>query len=206
MEQTVMRERVVAARVARLATVTAEGRPHVVPCCFTLAADTIYSAVDGKPKTTLALRRLANVEANPAASLLVDQYDDDDWSALWWVRLDGDARVVADLPERESALTLLAAKYPEYTRTPPPGDVIAIEVTAWRAWPQPPRLLLRLSTAESGPPERGDYLGAGEAATRASATIETIAWRTCSPVVHSSGKPRRTAARPAGLTAIISKP
>lgn len=134
-EQTVMRERVVAARVARLATVTADGRPHVVPCCFTLAADTIYSAVDGKPKTTLALRRLANVEANPAASLLVDQYDDDDWSALWWVRLDGVARVVADLPERESALTLLAAKYPEYTRTPPPGDVIAIEVTAWRAWP-----------------------------------------------------------------------
>ncbi len=129
-----MRERVVAARVARLATVTADGRPHIVPCCFTLADDTIYSAVDGKPKTTLALRRLANVEANPAASLLVDQYDDD-WSALWWVRLDGVARVVADLPEREVALSLLAAKYPEYTRTPPPGDVIAIEVTAWRAWP-----------------------------------------------------------------------
>ena len=133
-EQTVMRERVVAARVARLATVTADGRPHIVPCCFTLAANTIYSAVDGKPKTTLALRRLANVEANPAASLLVDQYDDD-WSALWWVRLDGVARVVAELPERESALSVLAAKYPQYTRTPPTGDVIAIEVTAWRAWP-----------------------------------------------------------------------
>ena len=129
-----MRERVVDARVARLATVRADGRPHVVPCCFAVAVDTIYSAVDGKPKTTLALRRLANVEANPAVSLLVDQYDDD-WSALWWVRLDGVARVVDDLPERESALALLAAKYPQYTRTPPPGDVIAIEVTAWRAWP-----------------------------------------------------------------------
>ena len=129
-----MRERVVAARVARLATVTADGRPHVVPCCFALAADTIYSAVDGKPKTTLALRRLANVEANPAASLLVDHYEDD-WSALWWVRLDGVARVVADPQERTSALALLSAKYPEYTRTPPPGDVIAIDVTAWRAWP-----------------------------------------------------------------------
>jgi PPOX class probable F420-dependent enzyme len=129
-----MRERVVTARVARLATVTADGRPHLVPCCFALAADTIYSAVDGKPKTTLALRRLANVEANPVASLLVDQYDDD-WSALWWVRLDGVARVVADPPERDWALTLLAAKYPQYTQTPPPGDVIAIEVTAWSAWP-----------------------------------------------------------------------
>lgn len=133
-EQTVMRERVVAARVARLATVTADGRPHVVPCCFTVAADTIYSAVDGKPKTTLALRRLANVAANPSVSLLVDRYDED-WSALWWVRLDGLARVVDDLPERERALALLAAKYPQYVRTPPPGDVIAIEVTAWRAWP-----------------------------------------------------------------------
>ena len=133
-EKSVMRERVVAARVARLATVTADGRPHVVPCCFTLAAETIYSAVDGKPKTTLALRRLANVKANPATSLLVDHYDDD-WSALWWVRLDGVARLVDNLAERESAVALLAAKYAEYTRTPPPGDVLAIEVTAWRAWP-----------------------------------------------------------------------
>lgn len=129
-----MRERVVAARVARLATVTAAGRPHVVPCCFALVADTIYSAVDAKPKTTLALRRLANIAANPSASLLVDQYDDD-WSTLWWVRLDGVARVAVDPPERERALSLLGAKYPQYACVPPPGDVIAIEVTAWRAWP-----------------------------------------------------------------------
>ena len=126
-----MRERVETARVARLATMTNDGRPHLVPCCFVLAAETIYSAVDGKPRTTLALRRLANIEANPAAALLVDHYDDD-WSALWWVRLDGVARVVADPRERARALTLLAAKYPQYSRTPPPGDVIAIGVTAWR--------------------------------------------------------------------------
>ena len=129
-----MRERVMAASVGRLATLTADGRPHVVPCCFALADDTVYSAVDGKPKTSLALKRLANVESNPAATLLVDHYEDD-WSALWWVRLEGVARVVTDPPERESALTLLSAKYPQYVRTPPPGDVIAIEVTTWRAWP-----------------------------------------------------------------------
>jgi PPOX class probable F420-dependent enzyme len=133
-DETVMRERVAGARVARLATVTGDGRPHLVPCCFVLATDTIYSAVDAKPKTTLALRRLANIGANPATALLVDHYDED-WSALWWVRLDGIARVVADPGERARALTLLAAKYPQYARTPPPGDVIAIEVTAWRAWP-----------------------------------------------------------------------
>src|SRR4051812_30954340 len=82
-----MRRRVHDARVARLATVTSEGRPHVVPCCFVLAGngDVMYSAVDGKPKSTLELRRLANIHAHPHASLLVDHYADD-WSALWWVR------------------------------------------------------------------------------------------------------------------------
>lgn len=133
-DDTVMRERVAAARVARLATVTGDGRPHLVPCCFVLAGETVYSAVDAKPKTTLALRRLANIEANPATTLLVDHYEDD-WSALWWVRLDGNARVVADPAERARARTLLAAKYPQYAATPPPGDVIALEVTAWRSWP-----------------------------------------------------------------------
>lgn len=135
MERSVVWDRVAAARIGRLATVTGDGRPHVVPCCFVLAAETIYSAVDAKPKTTLALRRVANILANPAAALLVDHYEDD-WSALWWVRLDGDARVVADLTERAHALGLLADKYPQYTRSPPPGDVLAIDVTAWRAWPQ----------------------------------------------------------------------
>ena len=129
-----MRERVAAARVARLATVTSDRRPHLVPCCFVLVVDTIYSAVDAKPKTTLALRRLTNIETNPAATVLVDHYDDD-WSTLWWVRLDGDARVVTDQAERTRALAHLAGKYPQYARTPPPGDVIAIEVAAWRAWP-----------------------------------------------------------------------
>ena len=128
------RDRLVTARVGRLATVSAAGRPHLVPCCFALEADTIYSAVDAKPKSTLALRRLANIGSTPTVALLVDHYDDD-WSALWWVRVDGLARVVRDPVERERALTLLAAKYPQYAATRPPGDVIAISVTTWRAWP-----------------------------------------------------------------------
>src|SRR5947207_15569308 len=91
-------ERFAAAPVARLATVTADGRPHVVPCCFALTGDRIVTAVDGKPKSTLALRRLDNVRAHPAAALVVDHYDDD-WSQLWWIRADGDGRVVEDGPE-----------------------------------------------------------------------------------------------------------
>ena len=134
MDDAVARERVSAARVGRLATVTAEVRPHVVPCCFVLDGDTLYSVVDGKPKSTLSLRRLDNVAAHPFASLVVDHYDDD-WSMLWWVRLDGRARVVTEADERLRALALLTEKYDQYVTTPPPGDVLAIDVTSWRAWP-----------------------------------------------------------------------
>ena len=132
-----MWQRVVGARVGRLATITADGRPHVVPCCFVLHGDdnaVVYSAVDAKPKSTLALRRLANVRANPAAALVVDHYEED-WSALWWVRLDGNGRVLGVGDEREHALDLLAAKYHQYAEQRPPGAVIAIDVVSWRGWP-----------------------------------------------------------------------
>lgn len=133
-----MRRRVAEARVGRLGTVTAEGRPHLVPCCFALDTlgdwDVVYSAVDAKPKSTMALRRLANLRATGAASLLVDHYDED-WAALWWVRVDGQGRVVDGGAEREHALDLLAAKYDQYRRQRPGGPVVVVEVTAWRAWP-----------------------------------------------------------------------
>ena len=88
------RRRFAAARVARLATADLEGRPHLVPIVFALAGETLYSVVDAKPKRTTELRRLRNVRSNPSVSLLVDHYDDADWSALWWVRADGSARVL----------------------------------------------------------------------------------------------------------------
>jgi PPOX class probable F420-dependent enzyme len=124
-----MRERFAAARVGRLATVTAGGRPHVVPVCFVLAGDVIYSAVDAKPKSTSALRRLDNVRANPRVSLLVDHYADD-WTQLWWIRVDGVASVVDD----DAAIDLLAAKYEQYRAARPPGPVIAIADLQWRQW------------------------------------------------------------------------
>ncbi|MDQ6696191.1 MAG: pyridoxamine 5'-phosphate oxidase family protein, partial [Actinomycetota bacterium] len=61
MDEAAMWARVDAARVARFATVAADGRPHIVPCCFIRDGHTVWSAVDAKPKTTLALRRLANL-------------------------------------------------------------------------------------------------------------------------------------------------
>jgi PPOX class probable F420-dependent enzyme len=128
------RRRLTAARVAHLATVTSDHRAHVVPCCFVLDASTIYSAVDAKPKSTLVLRRLQNLSSNSAASLLVDHYDED-WTALWWVRVDGNGRVADDDDERQRALNLLAGKYHQYRSAPPPGPVLAIDIDGWRMWP-----------------------------------------------------------------------
>ena len=88
------RERFAAGRVARLATMSPDSRPHLVPVVFAVVGDTVWTAVDAKPKSTRSLRRLANIEANPRVSLLVDHYEED-WSALWWVRVDGKARLVS---------------------------------------------------------------------------------------------------------------
>jgi PPOX class probable F420-dependent enzyme len=122
------------ARVGHLATLTPDARPHIVPCCFVLVDDTAYSAVDGKPKSTLALRRLQNLRAHPSCSLLVDHYDED-WTSLWWVRLDGSGRVLETGVERDHAIFLLQSKYAQYRETPPPGPVVALDITTWRTWP-----------------------------------------------------------------------
>jgi PPOX class probable F420-dependent enzyme len=132
------RRRFGAARVARLATADAEGRPHVVPLVLVLDGTTVYSAVDAKPKRHNALRRLANVRANARVSLLVDHYDHD-WTALWWVRADGTGRVLSpDEAEAGRAVRLLAAKYPQYAAAPPTGEVLAINVERWVSWSASP--------------------------------------------------------------------
>jgi PPOX class probable F420-dependent enzyme len=120
-----------AARVARLATADTAGRPHIVPVTFAVDGNVVYSAVDAKPKRGTALKRLANVAANPAVALLVDHYTDD-WNELWWVRADGTGRVVdpEDL-EGLHALSLLADRYPRFA---PRGAVLAVDVRRWSGW------------------------------------------------------------------------
>jgi PPOX class probable F420-dependent enzyme len=132
----VLRRRIVEARVGRLATVTPAGTPRIVPCCFASDGDLVFTAVDDvKPKSSPDLARIKDVAANPSASLLVDHYADD-WSQLWWIRLDGHARV-ADPSSAEAAHArrLLAAKYEQYARRPPPGPVLTLEVQRRVAWP-----------------------------------------------------------------------
>lgn len=120
------------APVARLATVGPGGVPHLVPVVFAVQGNTVFTAVDGKPKSTTRLKRLANIRENPHVSVLVDHYDDD-WTQLWWIRIDGTAQIV----ENRTALTLLRAKYPQYQHIPLDGPVIEIELQRWVSWGLP---------------------------------------------------------------------
>jgi PPOX class probable F420-dependent enzyme len=117
-------------RVARLATVGRDGRPHVVPICFALDGDTLYTAVDSKPKATRKLRRLADIEADPRVEIVLDHWDED-WSRLWWIRLSGRARVV----EHDArGLELLVARYPQYRTDPPAGPFVVVSIESRSAW------------------------------------------------------------------------
>ena len=126
------RERFIRAQVARLATASADARPHLIPIVFAVARDVLYTAVDAKPKRSTSLRRLANIAANPAVAVLVDHYEDD-WTRLWWARADGTARI-AEAEEAATALRLLTARYSTYDALPPPGPVIAVDVERWSGW------------------------------------------------------------------------
>jgi PPOX class probable F420-dependent enzyme len=127
------RSRLARTRHAYLATASAAGTPHVVPITFAVAADVVYSAVDAKPKRSTRLRRIANIEANPRVSVLVDAWDED-WTRLWWVRADGRARLVEPASERAAATTALRAKYAQYADHALDGPVIAIDVDRVTGW------------------------------------------------------------------------
>ena len=127
------RERFAAAQVACLATVSSQGKPHVVPVVFALVNDVVYTAVDAKRKTTQRLRRLVNIEQNPQVSLLVDHYESN-WDQLWWVRADGIAAIHEHGEQMATGYDLLRRKYPQYQRISLTGPVVAIAVRRWSSW------------------------------------------------------------------------
>jgi PPOX class probable F420-dependent enzyme len=131
------RQRFAGAAVARLATVTETGRPHLVPVTFAVDGDRIYTAVDAKPKSTTDLRRLRNIRARPQVAVLADRYHDD-WAALWWVRADGRAVILEDPRQTAGPVALLAARYPQYRDQPPAGPVIEITAERWTGWAAAP--------------------------------------------------------------------
>jgi PPOX class probable F420-dependent enzyme len=128
------RARLAQAPVARLATLRADGTPRLVPMTFALVGDVICSAVDEvKPKTSTRLARLDDVRRDPRVALVADHYAED-WSTLWWVRVDGTAAVHETGAVRSDALAALVAKYPQYAAAPPDGVVLVITPTRWTGW------------------------------------------------------------------------
>ncbi len=133
METAELRRRFASGQVAHLATVRPDGGPHVVPLVFALVGDTVYSAVDAKPKRSRDLQRLANIRLDPRCALLVDHYEDD-WRRLWWVRADGRGEVVDAVPQDHPGIRALAERFPQYRDEPPAGPLLVMTVERWSGW------------------------------------------------------------------------
>jgi PPOX class probable F420-dependent enzyme len=125
-------ERFASGRVARLATLSAPG-PRLVPVTFAWHRGTAVWAVDRvKPKRAGRLRRERDLAADPRVAMLVDHYDED-WTALWWVELQGTAAFLHG-EAAEAALDALAGRYPPYRDHRPPGPVVAVAARRWAWW------------------------------------------------------------------------
>tara|TARA_B100001013_G_scaffold328495_1_gene242262 strand:+ start:822 stop:1232 length:411 start_codon:yes stop_codon:yes gene_type:complete len=136
MNETELLELLSHARVATLATIRADGRVDLVPITFAFDDQVVVTAIDHKKKSTTELKRLDNIRQFPEVTLLVDHYNDQDWTHLWWVRIRGRAKVHQAGSEYERALDLLSDRYPQYVETRPKGAVIVIdrtELTGWKA-------------------------------------------------------------------------
>jgi PPOX class probable F420-dependent enzyme len=128
-----------AARVARLATLDAAGRPHIVPVCFAYDGKVFYTAIDRKPKRVPAerLARVRNITATHKVALIADEYSED-WTRLWYVLVTGRAGLVRDRQERSRAIRMLRKKYPQYAGGMLEDDALVIRIVprkikAWGA-------------------------------------------------------------------------
>jgi PPOX class probable F420-dependent enzyme len=126
------------ARVGRLATADRRGRPHVIPVCFVLDGQTIYTAIDEKPKQAAprSLRRVRNIVENPEVALVVDHYDED-WERLRYVLVSGTAQVIGEGTDHARAIALLRMKYPQYRtmrlEERPVVKIVPRRVVTWQA-------------------------------------------------------------------------
>jgi len=132
-----IRAKLEVARVARLATLDAKRKPHLVPICFACDGNLVYSAIDRKPKRVAPnrLARLKNIKNTPQVALLVDHYDED-WTRLWYILVRGEAELVSAPAERKRAIQCLRAKYPQYSPEMLEDDAPLLRISPQRitAW------------------------------------------------------------------------
>jgi len=103
------------ARIGHLATADGQGAPHIIPVCFVLDGQNLYSVLDQKPKraSLTRLRRVRNILANPQAALMVDHYEEA-WDRLWYILVICRAELLQDGEDRAGAINLLRQKYDQY--------------------------------------------------------------------------------------------
>lgn len=131
-----MRTFVESHRVARLATVDAEGQPLVLPICYVLDGEHLYSPIDAKPKRVPVqrLKRLRNIRENPHVALVIDEYSED-WRELAYAILHGTAEILTHGPEFEHAIVRLREKYPQYRSMPiQDNPMIAVRLQRVVSW------------------------------------------------------------------------
>jgi len=123
------------ARVARLATLGAKSRPHIIPICFAFDGKLFYTAIDLKPKRVppARLARLQNIRVVPRVALLIDEYQED-WTRLWYILIRGKARLIPESAHKERAWAIrkLRAKYPQYAEGMLADDAPIIRITPER--------------------------------------------------------------------------
>jgi len=125
-----------AARIAHLATASADGQPHVIPICFVFDGKHFYSPIDEKPKRTgpAKLKRVINLQANPQAALVIDRYSED-WTHLAYILIHGTAKILHRGTAHAEAVRRLRRKYPQYRQmaiqTRPMIEIIPIRWTFW---------------------------------------------------------------------------
>ena len=123
------RQQFAQAQVARLAAVSGDGSPHLVPMVFALDGARLIGAVDHKPKSTTdcgGWTTSPSTHSSACSSMIATTPN---WKQLSWARAEGSAQMYAAYD-----LTALIARYPQYREQPPDGPVIVIEVDHSSGW------------------------------------------------------------------------
>jgi coenzyme F420-0:L-glutamate ligase / coenzyme F420-1:gamma-L-glutamate ligase len=131
-----VQEFVRAHRIARLGTVDAAGRPLVLPVCYVVLGETLYSPTDAKPKRVPVqrLKRLKNIQDNPQVALVIDDYSED-WTQLAYVILHGRAEILAGGSSSERVVLTLREKYHQYQHMPiQENPMIAVHLERAVSW------------------------------------------------------------------------
>lgn len=117
-----------------LCTLHPDRGADAVPCVYAVDDGYLGIPIDTvKPKSSTHLQRHRNLQADPRATLLVDHWNRDDWSKLWWVRAElrwqphPGQEVVAALSN------LLTDRYPQYADAPF-AEVLVLQVVAVSGW------------------------------------------------------------------------